>query len=89
VEAALCTLVGGAGSGAIKAKFPEIAGFDTRIPAAALLIGAGLFGVKGKWGGRILGAGAGMGACVLSDIVEDALDGDNAEAAPESESAAG
>lgn len=81
VEAAVATVVGGAVSGAIKAKLPEVMGFDTRIPVAAAGIGAGLFLVKGRMGGWLVNIGAGTAACIISDVVEDMLDGDASEAA--------
>lgn len=75
-EAALYTLGGGVLSGAMKAKFPEVMGYDSRIPAAVVLVGAGMFGVKGRIGGALVNAGAGVAACIVSDFVEDMLDGD-------------
>lgn len=76
VEAAVLTLVGGAASGAIKAKMPEIMGVDTRVPVSVVLIATGMFVVKGRMGGWLVNAGAGMAACVVSDQVEDMMDGD-------------
>lgn len=76
LEAAGATIAGGAISGALKAKFPEVAGFDTRWIAGGLGVGAGLFLVKGRLGGAVLNAGAGVLACSVSDVVEDWLDGD-------------
>lgn len=81
IEAAVATIAGGAVSGAIKAKFPEVMGFDTRIPVAVGAVGAGLFLVKGRMGGWLVNIGAGTAACIISDVVEDMLDGDNAAAA--------
>lgn len=81
IEAALATAAGGAVSGAIKAKMPEVMGFDTRIPVAVGAVGAGLFLVKGRLGGILVNVGAGVGACVISDLIEDMLDGDGASEA--------
>lgn len=79
IEAAVLTVGGGAVSGALKAKLPEVAGIDSRYIAGAVGAGAGLFVVKGKWGGRLLNLAAGVLACAVSDTVEDLLDGDDAE----------
>lgn len=88
VEAVIATIAGGAVAGAVKAKFPTVMGFDTNIGVAALAIGAGLFLVKGRMGGWLLNLGGGVGAVVVSDLVEDMLDGDAGDAPAEVEAAA-
>lgn len=78
VEAAVATIAGGAVAGALKAKFPTlpIIGVDSRIGVAVAAIGAGMFVLKGKVGGLLVNLGAGIGATLVSDKVEDMLDGE-------------
>jgi hypothetical protein len=78
LEAAGATLAGGAIAGVLKAKLPlvPVLNIDSRIVATVVFVAAGMFGVKGRIGGLLVNAGAGIGATVLSDKVEDMLDGD-------------
>ena len=78
IEAAIATVAGGAVAGVVKAKMPTVMGFDTNIGVAAIAIGAGLFLVRGRMGGWLVNVGAGVGAVVVSDLVEDMLDGGDA-----------
>jgi hypothetical protein len=64
-------VAGGAISGAISTKMPEIAGIDSRLLVGGLAVAAGVFGVKGQTGEYILLAGAGMLASYADDYVGD------------------
>lgn len=64
---------GGALGGVIAAKFPTVAGFDTRILAGLALGALGAFAVKGKAGRGLMLAGTGVLADVTGDKVHDML----------------
>ncbi len=73
VERTIGTVMGGATSGAIKAKYPDVGGFDTRLPVAAAAWAASMWAVKGKPGAYLACAADGMLACVASDLIHDQL----------------
>jgi hypothetical protein len=68
-------VAGGAISGAVSTKMPEIAGIDSRLLVGGLAVAAGVFGIKGQAGEYVLLAGAGMLASYADDYVGDMVAG--------------
>lgn len=73
IERTVGAAAGGATSGVIKVQYPEIGGFDTRIPVAASMWAASMWGVKGKAGTYMACVADGLLACIVSDMTEAQL----------------